>query len=233
MAWVAVGAAAVSAIGGAYAANKSAKAQKHAGNQANAAAEQNYQRNLANYQPYLDLGTTGTTGLTALANGDYSGFMKAPDYLATQQSGLQALDRSAAARGALNSGGADADRIAFGANLGAQQLGQYRGFLTNLAGMGQNAAGGIANSLNGVATTATNAAYNNADATGSAAAGTAGAASGFLNTLLGQYGGSKTPAGTSAYAPAQNWGAFQPTQHGWNSGGLGPSNGSSWNFGGG
>ena len=232
MAWVAVAGAAITAVG-TYASGKSAqKAAGKAGDKANAAAELNYQRNLTNYQPYLDLGTTGATGLTALANGDYSGFLNAPDYLATQQSGLQALDRSAAARGALNSGGADADRIAFGANLGAQQLGNYRGFLGSLANMGQNAAGGIANSLNGVATAATDAAYNQANVASSANAANAGAGAGFLNSLLGAYGGSRN-TGASTYAPSQGYGAFQPTVGGWNTGGLGPSNGTSWNFGGG
>lgn len=230
MAWVAVGAAAVT-VAGNYAAGQSANRNaRRAGNAANAAAELNYQRNLTNYQPYLDLGTTGASGLTALAGGDYSGFMNAPDYLATQQSGLQALDRSAAARGALNSGGADADRIAFGANLGAQQLGNYRGYLTNLANMGQNAAGGIANSLNGVATAATDAAYNQANVNSSTSASNAGAGAGFLNSLIGAYGGSRAPAGTSAYTPASQtgWGAFTP-----NTGGFGARPASGYNFGGG
>lgn len=154
----------------------------------------------------MDAGTTALAQLGALNSGDYSGFLNSPDYLATQQSGLQTLDRSAAARGALNSGGADADRIAFGANLGAQQLGAYRGSLQNLVQVGQNAAGNLAGVSNNYATNTGNIAMNNASAQADATAGQAGAATGFLNTLLSQYGGTTGNPRSSSYQPTSTWG---------------------------
>ena len=89
-------------------------------------------------QPYYDAGTNALGQLDAVNSGDYSGFNSSPDYLFAQQQGLQGLDRSAAARGGLYSGGADADRMTFASGLASQNLGNYRNNLMSLANMGQN-----------------------------------------------------------------------------------------------
>lgn len=78
--------------------------------------------------------------LQATFDGDYSGFYDSPDYLATQEQGLSFMDRSAAARGGLYSGGHSADLMKYGQGLAAQQLGNYRGGLAQLAGLGQSSA---------------------------------------------------------------------------------------------
>lgn len=199
MSWVAVGGAAIGAIGSAYSAKKQGDAAKSAGRASQAAQDLAYQRNLANMQPYLDTGTGALGYLNQLAAGDYSGFMNAPDYLATQQAGLQALDRSAAARGALNSGGADADRITFGTNLGAQQLGNYRSSLLGLAGLGQTAAANLSGVNSVYANNTGNIATGTAGARADASGAMIGAGTGFLNTLLGQYGGSGGNTRASSY----------------------------------
>lgn len=89
---------------------------------------------------------------------DYSQFYETPDYLVARDEGINALDRGAAARGGLYSGGADADRMTFGSNLGSKAFGNFQNSLFRLAGLGgsanselnslgQNTAGQIGNQL--------------------------------------------------------------------------------------
>lgn len=89
---------------------------------------------------------------------DYSQFYQTPDYLVARDEGINALDRGAAARGGLYSGGADADRMTFASNLGSKAFGNFQNSLFRLAGLGgsanselnslgQNTAGQIGNQL--------------------------------------------------------------------------------------
>lgn len=154
MPW-AVAAAAVAAGGAIYAANKQSSAAKDAANASTNATNASIgeQRreldiNQANQQPYLDTGKSalstlaGMYGLNGQGNGkpDYSAFFSSPDYQATLQQNQQALDRDAAARGSLFSGGHSADVMQFGQNLAAQQFGNYYNRLAGLAGIGQTSA---------------------------------------------------------------------------------------------
>jgi hypothetical protein len=92
--------------------------------------------NQNNPPPFMPGGNPIATGS---GTADFSSFYRTPDYLVREREGIQALDRGAAARGRLYSGGADADRMRFGADLGAQGFGSYLGTLMNLAGYGGNA----------------------------------------------------------------------------------------------
>lgn len=89
---------------------------------------------------------------------DFSQFYKTPDYLVAMQEGIQGLDRGAAARGRLYSGGADADRMRLASNIGSNSFSNFQNNLFRLAGfggqannqlnqLGQNAAGGISNAM--------------------------------------------------------------------------------------
>lgn len=126
------------------AANKATAAQSRASNQANALQGQIYDQARTDLAPYQQAGTNAIGGLNALAAGDYSGFESSPDYLFAQQQGLQGLDRSAAARGSLFSGGADADRMTFNSGLATQNLGNYRNSLMGLANMGASSSSALA-----------------------------------------------------------------------------------------
>ena len=141
----AVTAAVVVGAGMAYSANRQGAAAKKAGQAQSNAAQQTidkqqgiYDNSMSLAQPYYDAGTNALGQLDAVNSGDYSGFNSSPDYLFAQQQGLQGLDRSAAARGGLYSGGADADRMTFASGLASQNLGNYRNNLMSLANMGQN-----------------------------------------------------------------------------------------------
>lgn len=118
-------------------------ANKKAANAVSGAANQANQFAMGQYAPYTGLGQSATGGLTALNNGDYSGFLNAPDYKAAFEQGLQGVDRSAAARGSLYSGGHSADLLKFGSGLASQYLGNYRNSLMGQANLGYNAASGL------------------------------------------------------------------------------------------
>lgn len=184
-----------------------------------------------NIQPYLGAGTGALSSLQALNSGDYSGFENSPDYLYARGQTQQGVERGAAARGSLYSGGTNADLATALNGIASQNLGNYRGSLMGLAQMGQNSAVGAgslgqqsANAISGLygqqGNAAANGSINSANAWSNAAGG--------LASLAGQYMSSRQ----SSYQPQSQWGAFAPNQPATNYGGtLGPSNGSSWNFG--
>ncbi|AVU02511.1 hypothetical protein ACQR5V_21355 [Xanthomonas oryzae pv. oryzicola] len=154
MSWGMVAGAAVSVVGGIIA-NKN---NKKANGQAQGAADANYYANTQNMQPYLNAGTGALNQLSQLNSGNYSSFQESPDYQFTLQQGLQGLDRSAAARGSLYSGGQQADIMQYGQGLASQQYNNYYNKLASLAGQGQSAASALA----GVGNTYANATANNA-----------------------------------------------------------------------
>jgi len=122
------------------AAQSAANAQQNAANQAIQQTEQNYQRTAGNLNPYILAGQNALNTMGQLNSGDYSAFKASPDYQFSLQQGLQGLDRSAAARGSLYSGGHSADILGYAQGLASQNYGNYYNRLAGLAGMGQNAA---------------------------------------------------------------------------------------------
>ncbi|ALN79509.1 hypothetical protein [Lysobacter antibioticus] len=95
-----------------------------------------------NIQPYMGAGTNALGQMTALNGGDFSSFKQSPDYQFAFDQGLQAINRGAAARGGLRSGGNDVDLVNYGQGLATQNYGNYYNRLAGLASMGQNAAVG-------------------------------------------------------------------------------------------
>jgi len=146
----AVTAAVVAAGATAYAANRQSAAAKDAAaasqNGTNASiAEQRRQFDLTreDQKDWMDAGRGALGRMTAASNGDMSSFFKDPSYQFTLDQGIQALDRGAAARGSLYSGGADADRMRFGAGLASQEYGNWWNRQAGLAGVGQATASGL------------------------------------------------------------------------------------------
>jgi hypothetical protein len=138
-----------------------------------------------------------------LNSGDYSSFKESPDYQFTLNQGLQGLDRSAAARGSLYSGGHSADVMNYAQGLASQQYSGYYGKLAGLAQSGQNAASnlgsvgtGNAAAIGGYLTdsgrAAANGAYDSANAWGNTA--------GQLANLAGTYFGNQGPATATSYS---------------------------------
>ena len=115
----AIGAAAIigSGVMQSNAAKKAGKQQAAAAQAAIQQTEQNYQRTAANLNPYIDAGGSALAQMQKLNSGDYSSFKESPDYQFSLNQGLQGLDRSAAARGSLYSGGHSADVLNFAQGL--------------------------------------------------------------------------------------------------------------------
>lgn len=220
MSWAAAITAGTSLVNG-YLGNKAAGEQADAAQAGLDFTKQVYGDAQGNFQPYMAAGQQGLTGLDALAGGDYSGFMNSPDYLASQQAGIYALDHSAAARNRLNSGGYEVDLQNAGQNNAAQYLGQYRQSLQYLAGMGQQSVGQLAGIGQQAAGQVANqygqigqAQANGLGAWGGAITGIAGAANDYLQatpTTSSSYGG--TTGATNQFGmPAYNSGT--PTNSG-------------------
>lgn len=148
---VAAGAAAYSANQQKKAAQGAANAQTQASNAAigeQRAAREQMRNDLS---PYMQAGGGALAQLQALNSGDMSSFKSSPDYQFALEQGIQGLDRSAAARGSLFSGGQQADLMRFGQGLATQNYNNYYSRLADLARMGQNSAAGVGSAGMGAA----------------------------------------------------------------------------------
>ena len=146
MSWAAVAGAAVSVVGGVISSNKAKKGADAQAAAADAAARESgrqYDQTRQDMMPWMGAGTNALAQMQQLNAGDFSSFRQSPDYQFAFDQGLQATDRSAAARGGLFSGGHSADLQAFGQGLASQQYGNYYNRLASLAGVGQQTAGQI------------------------------------------------------------------------------------------
>ncbi|HHW4685730.1 MAG TPA: hypothetical protein ACQGQG_10645 [Xylella sp.] len=157
--------AAASIIGGLLgnrSADRAANAQAQASQAAIAEQQRQYDQARQDSMPWLRAGQNALTGQQALLNGDYSGFQNSPDYQYALNQGLQGLDRSAAAHGALYSGGHQADLVNYAQGLATQHLNAYwnrlaglseagRSSSAQLAGMGRNYATDVGHQLNNAA----------------------------------------------------------------------------------
>lgn len=121
------------------------------------------------------LGVNGADGAARAQ----SAFTTDPGYQFQQQQGLDALNRSAAARGQLNSGQTGLDTLTFSQGLANNS---YQQWLQNLSGFGNSQAGvytgaigGQAGALDNQAGVATNAAQQKVDLLGNATTGLMGA----------------------------------------------------------
>lgn len=91
----------------------------------------------------IDPNTGQPIGVQVGPNGapDYSQFFMSPDYQFALEQGMQATERSAAARGGLRSGNTLAALTRYGSGLATQNFNNYIGRLQSLAGMGADQAG--------------------------------------------------------------------------------------------
>jgi len=238
MSWVAAGSIGGAVIGGIFqnnAADKAAKSSKQAMDAAIAQQNLNYNRTATNLNPYISAGNSALTQMGALNGGDYSSFKQSPDYQFSLGQGLQALDRSAAARGSLYSGGHSADVLNYATGLADQNYNSYYGKLQQLAGMGQgaaanlgsigaNQAGQIGGYLQNNALGQTSAGYEQANAN-SNLVGQIGQG---IGQLLGRYGSQNTSSyggGNSSLSPSTTYTGPGSLATGWpgmNGGGWTP-----------
>lgn len=196
----------------AYSANKQAGAAKAEGNDAQRAADEatqrsdvNYQRTQDNLNPYINAGNDALTKLNAVNGGDYSGFENSPDYLYARGQMQQGIERGAAARGSLYSGGESVDLSNALNGIASQNLGNYTSRLQGTAQLGQNSATGLGSIGTGNAAQAGSFGLAGAAAQGDGAINQANVNTnlvGNLSGILGQYLGQKgsVPANASSYS---------------------------------
>lgn len=219
---------AVGAIGGGLIANKGAKdaskAQQKGATAANAEQARQYDLNRSDQMPWLNAGKDALSQMQQLNSGDYSSFNASPDYQWTLSEGMKGLDRSAASRGRLYSGGYGEDLTRYAQGAASTQYNNYYNKLQSMAGQGQTQASQLGALGANYANAYGNNVQNAADARASGYANSANAWGSALNSVGGiasNYFGNKSG---STPTPSYNFN----TQYGAN---IAPSNGTSWNFG--
>ena len=133
-----------------------------------------WEKQQADYKPYLEQGTYGINTLGALMrpNADTSAILKNdPSYQFRLKQGQQALDRSSAARGMGYSGAQMKAAQDYGQGMASTEFGNYYNRLAGLSQGGQQAAGSMAQAGGQYASGASN---------------TLGSLGGYLQNNLGQ-----------------------------------------------
>lgn len=190
-----LGAGALSAGVGAFGASSAAGAQRDAANTAAQTQLHMYDQTRSDLQPYMQGGQNAFSNLSSLlgigGSPNSAGMMSAlqnyPGYQFAMQQGGQALDRSAASRGTLLSGGQIKDQLAYGQGMGSQLFDKYFNQNSQLASIGENAAAGAGNAGMNAANGAASAQMAGGTAAASGIAGTTNAIQGGLQNALQAY----------------------------------------------
>jgi hypothetical protein len=169
-----------SALLGAVSSNKAANTQAAAADQAT-----QLQRDIFNKQTELQAPwqQAGVNALNKMQSGDVMGMMD-PSYQFRLGEGLKALDRQAAARGGLISGGALKAAQRYGQDFASQEFGNAYNRLAGLAGVGQTATNAMGNAAGAYGTNASNLMTGGAAARASGYVGGANALTGGLNQYM-------------------------------------------------
>jgi hypothetical protein len=197
-AWMLPAAIIGSTLLGAYSANKAASAQSQAADQANALQREQFERQTELQAPFREAGLRalgkleGASEYTPFGMGQ---FQQDPGYAFRLAEGQKALDRQAAARGGLISGGALKAAQRYGQDMGSQEyqnaFNRYQaerqarlGPLQSLAGVGQTSANVLGAAGQQYASGAGEALGAGAQARASGYMGQANALTGGLNQYL-------------------------------------------------
>jgi hypothetical protein len=134
----------VGAVAGGLIASKGAKSaantQAKSADAATAEQRRQYDLSRSDQMPWLTAGKGALGDIQNLNNGDFSKFTNSPDYQFALSEGMKGLDRSAASKGRLYSGGYGEDLTRFGQGLATQNYGNYYNRLASMAGLGQTTA---------------------------------------------------------------------------------------------
>lgn len=220
---VAIGAAAVVGAGATViAGNKASKAQVTSTNAAISAEQKQSDQTRADYAPWREAGGLALGGLTRAYGltgtstnpgavgteqgqpdtGAYGGFFTSPGYQFRLSEGLKAIDRGAAARGALTGGATIKAEQRYGEGLAASEYDAYTSRLAQLAGLGQSATAGTAAAGSTAAGNISTALINSGNARASSYTNTASAINSGLNNVMSAYlmqGMLKNPGTTASY----------------------------------
>lgn len=182
----------------AYSANKASQTQSEASDKAIQLQERQYAENVARQKPFYEAGVNALPELIAASrykNFDMSQFQQDPGYGFRLSEGQKALERSAAARGGLISGGALRAATRYGQDMGSQEytnaFNRYQAErqarlnpLQSLTGMGQTTANTIGGAGQNMASNVGEAYMGGANARASGYMGVSNALTSGLNTYL-------------------------------------------------
>lgn len=143
MPWGVVAGAVIGGVMSNRAADKGAKASTDATNASIQSQEKMFNQSRQDNLPFMQGGYDALARQRAILGGDLSGFQNSPDYKFNFDQGMQAMDRSAAARGGLYSGGHQADLMKFGQGLASTHLNDYWSKLAGMAGQGYNSTANV------------------------------------------------------------------------------------------
>lgn len=191
------GAAVVGAGAQIISGNKAAKAQTQAANASIAEQRRQSEQARTDQAPWLQAGGGALAqlsrlyGITPTPEGTtpaaYGGFFTSPGYEFRRDQGIQAVERSAAARGLLRSGSAAKAIQRYGEGLAASEYDAYAARLAQLAGFGQNAANSNAASGATATNSITAALMASGNARASSYANTGSAINSGINNALAAY----------------------------------------------
>jgi hypothetical protein len=209
------GAAVVSTAAGAIESSNAASAQKDAANKAQQTQQHMYDQTNANQAPFRQAGLDATTalggfyGLPGYAKVDPSQqIQNLPGYQFQLNQGVQAIDRSAASRGLLNSGATGKALAQYGQGLAQNYSGQYVAGLQEIANRGEGATQSTAAAGAGAANQIQQAQLYSGNAAAQGDINTFNAISSGLNQGVGMYGyaqrGGFAGGGNGAQAPSFN-----------------------------
>jgi hypothetical protein len=221
--WVA-GAVVGSSVIGASASNKAARTQAAASDRAAELQNQQFQQNFARQKPFYDVGVNALPELvnaSKYTNFGMDQFRADPGYAFRLSEGTKALERSAAARGGLLSGGTGKALQRFGQELGSQEYNNaFNRYqlertarlqpLQSLTGMGQTTAQQIGAAGQNMASNVGDAIGSSAAARASGYVGQANALTGGLNTYLNYNQGQNMVNAMRANQYGPNYGQYTP-----------------------
>ena len=218
MTWWVAGAVVGSTLIGSNAASNAAGTQADAANRSADIQYKMWQEQQATMKPWLDAGGRALGKLEAAADYtpfSYNAMTADPGYAFRVSEGQKALDRTAAARGGLISGGALKAAARFGQDMGSQEytnaFNRYQTEraaklqpLQSLAGVGQSAANTLSSAGGTYAANAGNAITGGAAASAAGQVGQANALTGGLSTYL------NYNQGNNLLSALQNRGQYTP-----------------------
>jgi hypothetical protein len=189
------------------AAKSAAQTSAQSADRATELQQRMYEESVARQQPFLQTGTEMFNRLAAVQRGgpEAQNFLQMdPGYQFRLSEGMKALDRQAAARGGLISGGALKAAQRYGQDLGSQEFGAAYNRLASMANVGPQAAGVMSNLGQNYATNVGNIYQQQGQTAANAALARGSAYSGGLNQLgylAGRYYGQPQ---TPNYAPVES-----------------------------
>lgn len=127
------------------ASDNATKAQTQASQATIAEQKRQYDLSRSDQMPWLNAGKNSLAQMQALNSGDYSSFNASPDYQWTLSEGMKGLDRSAASRGRLYSGGYGEDLTRYAQGAASTQYNNYYNKLQSMADQGQTQATQLGN----------------------------------------------------------------------------------------